>query len=119
MKGLSAHVLTGPIYVDGAEPGDMLEVRIHKFDLRVPYGVNNSGPRTGVLGDLLSAPTPKIMVRARAGPRSEQSPAAQSAGAAGHHMYAPVASGSTCLTSVGSAGATTIFAHGWKCSMIE
>jgi acetamidase/formamidase len=61
VKGLSAHVLTGPIYVEGAEPGDMLEVRIHKFDLRVPCGVNNSGPRTGVLGDLLSAPTPKII----------------------------------------------------------
>jgi acetamidase/formamidase len=61
VKGLSAHVLTGPLYVEGAMPGDMLEVRIHKFDLRVPYGVNNSGPRTGVLGDLLAAPTPKII----------------------------------------------------------
>src|SRR5215471_16215642 len=61
VKGLSAHVLTGPLYVEGAAPGDMLEVRIHKFDLRVPYGVNNSGPRAGVLGDLLTAPTPKII----------------------------------------------------------
>jgi acetamidase/formamidase len=61
VKGLSAHVLTGPLYVEGALPGDMLEVRIHKFDLRVPYGVNNSGPRTGVLGDLLTAPMPKII----------------------------------------------------------
>src|SRR5579859_2507279 len=61
VKGLSAHVLTGPLYVDGAMPGDMLEVRIHKFDLRTPYGVNNSGPRTGVLGDLLQAPTPKVI----------------------------------------------------------
>jgi acetamidase/formamidase len=61
VKGLSAHVLTGPLYVEEAAPGDMLEVRIHKFDLRVPYGVNNSGPRTGVLGDLLAAPTPKII----------------------------------------------------------
>jgi len=61
VKGLSAHVLTGPLYVEGAMPGDMLEVRIHKFDLRVPYGVNNSGPGTGVLGELLSAPTPKII----------------------------------------------------------
>jgi acetamidase/formamidase len=61
VKGLSAHVLTGPLYVEDAAPGDMLEVRIHKFDLRVPYGVNNSGPRTGVLGDLLTAPTPKII----------------------------------------------------------
>jgi acetamidase/formamidase len=61
VKGLSAHVLTGPLYVEGAEPGDMLEVRIRKFDLRVPYGVNNSGPRTGVLGELLAAPAPKII----------------------------------------------------------
>jgi acetamidase/formamidase len=61
VKGLSAHVLTGPLYVEEAAPGDMLEVRIHKFDLRVPYGVNNSGPRTGVLGELLTAPTPKII----------------------------------------------------------
>src|SRR5262249_47400181 len=61
VRGLGAHVLTGPIYVEGAMPGDMLEVRIHKFDLRVPYGVNNSGPGTGVLGELLSAPTPKII----------------------------------------------------------
>jgi acetamidase/formamidase len=61
VKGLSAHVLTGPLYVEGAEPGDMLEVRIRKFDLRVPYGVNNSGPRTGVLGELLATPAPKII----------------------------------------------------------
>src|SRR5258708_39654475 len=61
VKGLSAHVLTGPLYVEGAEPGDMLEVRMRKIDLRVPSGVNNSGPRTGVLGDLLTAPAPKII----------------------------------------------------------
>jgi acetamidase/formamidase len=61
VKGLSAHVLTGPIYVEGAEPGDMLEVRILKLELRVPYGVNNSGPRTGVLPELLAAPAPKII----------------------------------------------------------
>lgn len=61
VKGLSAHVLTGPIYVEGAEPGDMLEVRIYKMELRVPYGVNNSGPRVGVLPHLLTAPAPKII----------------------------------------------------------
>ena len=58
-KGMSVHVLTGPIYVDGAAPGDMLEVRIHSLELRVPYGVNNSGPTSGVLPGLLSAPAPK------------------------------------------------------------
>ena len=40
----SGHVLTGPIYIDDAEPGDMLEVRILKVTPRVPYGVNSSGP---------------------------------------------------------------------------
>lgn len=38
------HVLTGPIYIEGAEPGDMLEIRIRKVTPRVPYGVNNPGP---------------------------------------------------------------------------
>lgn len=41
--GFGGHVLTGPIFVDGAEPGDMLEVRILKVTPRVPYGVNNAG----------------------------------------------------------------------------
>src|SRR5215813_4959689 len=32
-KGPGGHILTGPVYVDGAEPGDTLEVRIQKIDL--------------------------------------------------------------------------------------
>src|ERR1700722_12276666 len=55
-KGASAHVLTGPIYVEGAAPGDMLEVRIIALEHRVPYGVNNSNHGTGVLPDLLPGP---------------------------------------------------------------
>jgi len=35
--------LTGPIYIDGAEPGDMLEIRILKVTPRVPYGENDAG----------------------------------------------------------------------------
>src|SRR6202040_1566503 len=31
-KGMSVHVLTGPIYVEEAAPGDMLEVRVHKLE---------------------------------------------------------------------------------------
>ncbi|MGZ8201820.1 MAG: acetamidase/formamidase family protein [Burkholderiales bacterium] len=49
------HVLTGPIYIEGAEPGDMLEVRVLDVAFRVPYGVNGIGPGSGVLPDLLSA----------------------------------------------------------------
>ena len=60
-KGASAHILTGPIYVEEAEPGDMLEVRILALEYRVPYGVNNSNRGTGVLPDLLSAATPKVI----------------------------------------------------------
>jgi len=37
------HVLTGPIYIDGAEPGDMLEIRIKAVTPRVPYGANGAG----------------------------------------------------------------------------
>ena len=43
------HILTGPVYINGAEPGDTLEVQILDIDLRVPYGVNNTSPLGGVL----------------------------------------------------------------------
>jgi len=43
-NGWGGHVLTGPIYIEGAEPGDMLEVKIISVEPRVPYGVNNPGP---------------------------------------------------------------------------
>ncbi|WP_432505715.1 acetamidase/formamidase family protein [Kineococcus arenarius] len=42
------HVLTGPVYVEGAEPGDMIEIEVLDLDTRVPYGVNNTGPTSGV-----------------------------------------------------------------------
>jgi acetamidase/formamidase len=60
-KEAGAHVLTGPIYVEGAEPGDMLEVRVRDIDFRVPYGVNNSGKGTGVLPDVHTQAYPKII----------------------------------------------------------
>jgi acetamidase/formamidase len=37
-KNGGSHVLTGPIYVEGAEPGDTLEVRIVKVENRTPWG---------------------------------------------------------------------------------
>ena len=43
------HVVTGPIFVRGAEPGDMLEIQIRDIELRVNYGINNTGPTSGVL----------------------------------------------------------------------
>jgi acetamidase/formamidase len=44
------HYLTGPVYVDGAEPGNVLEVQIRKVTLAVPYAVNSMG-QNGVLAD--------------------------------------------------------------------
>ena len=39
-KGPGGHILTGPVYVEGAEPGDVLEVRILSIDLALDYGYN-------------------------------------------------------------------------------
>jgi acetamidase/formamidase len=39
-KGPGGHILTGPIAVEGAEPGDTLEVRVLKIDLAIPYAYN-------------------------------------------------------------------------------
>ena len=50
-EGRSGHVITGPIYIDDAEPGDMLEIQILDLTTRVPYGINNTGPTSGVFGD--------------------------------------------------------------------
>jgi acetamidase/formamidase len=60
-KGLGVHVLTGPIWIEGAAPGDMLEVRVVDLEFRVPYGVNNTGPGSGVLPTLVDKPTPRII----------------------------------------------------------
>ena len=47
--GRGGHILTGPIYVQDAEPGDMLEIQIMDLQTRVPYGINNAGQTSGVL----------------------------------------------------------------------
>jgi acetamidase/formamidase len=43
------HIMTGPIYVNGAMPGDVLEVRILDVGLSVPYGYNRFRPNGGTL----------------------------------------------------------------------
>ena len=39
-KGPGGHILTGPVYVEGAEPGDVLEVKILSIQLAIDYGYN-------------------------------------------------------------------------------
>lgn len=48
-RGPGGHVLTGPVYVDGAEPGDVLEVRFLSIDLDVPYACNSFSSRSGFI----------------------------------------------------------------------
>ncbi len=49
--GSVGNALTGPIYVEGAEPGDMLEVRILEFEFLHPYGWTQFRPYKGTLPD--------------------------------------------------------------------
>ena len=39
-KGPGGHILTGPVYIEGAEPGDVLEVKVLAIDLALDYGYN-------------------------------------------------------------------------------
>jgi len=50
-RGPGAHPMTGPIYVEGATPGDVLEVRIQAIDYLHNFGVNAFAPGGGVLPD--------------------------------------------------------------------
>ena len=50
-RGPGPHVLTGPIEIRGAEPGDVLEVRILDVTLALDYGYNRQRAYTGALPD--------------------------------------------------------------------
>ena len=39
-RGPGGHILTGPVFVTGAEPGDALEVKVLSIDLPIAYGYN-------------------------------------------------------------------------------
>jgi acetamidase/formamidase len=39
-RGPGGHILTGPIYVEGAEPGNVLQVDVLSIDLPIDYGYN-------------------------------------------------------------------------------
>ena len=48
-EGRDGHIITGPIYIEGAEPGDMLEVEILDVTTRVNWGINSTSANGGVL----------------------------------------------------------------------
>jgi len=49
-RGPGGHVLTGPIYIEEAEPGDVLEIKINSIELPIAYGYNAIG-QNGFLSD--------------------------------------------------------------------
>jgi acetamidase/formamidase len=54
-RGPGPHILTGPIEVRGAQPGDVLEVRILDISLAVDYGYNRQRPYNGALPEEFTA----------------------------------------------------------------
>ena len=57
---VGGHFLIGPIYIEDAEPGDSLEVRILDVTPRLPYGSNGARPGGGTLPDLVPRPYSKV-----------------------------------------------------------
>ena len=46
---IGRHILTGPVFVEGAEPGNVLEIRIHEIKVRTDWGYNVQRPLMGTL----------------------------------------------------------------------
>jgi len=62
-EGRSGHVITGPIAITGAEPGDVLEIQILELTTRAPFGINNTGSSAGVFGSGYPGSRPSDAVR--------------------------------------------------------
>ena len=59
-KGPGGHILTGPVFVEGAEPGDALEVKILSIDLAIAYGYNGC---SGFLRENCTPSTPSKIIQ--------------------------------------------------------
>src|SRR5436190_10304296 len=60
-RGPGGHPMTGPIYIDGAQPGDTLEIRIVAIEFLHNFGVNAFSPGGGVLPDEFPYQALKLM----------------------------------------------------------
>lgn len=60
-KGPGGHILTGPIYIEGAEAGDVLEVRIQSIKLAIPYSYTAFRPGAGFLPEDFQTSKMKII----------------------------------------------------------
>ena len=50
-RGASSHILNGPVFVEDARPGDVLEVFFERIDLRYDWGFNAILPMKGGLSE--------------------------------------------------------------------
>ena len=57
LRGPGGHILTGPIYVEGADSGDVLEVRILSISLPMDYGYNGC---RGFIPELCGPPQTRV-----------------------------------------------------------
>jgi acetamidase/formamidase len=60
-RGPGGHILTGPIYVEEADSGDVLQVDIERVDLAIPYAYNGFGPNRGWLPEDFTHAKTKII----------------------------------------------------------
>jgi acetamidase/formamidase len=70
-RGPGPHVLTGPIEIKGAMPGDVLEVRILDVQLALDWGYNRQRPYAGTLPDEFPALWNRIIPIDRAAKTAE------------------------------------------------
>ncbi len=48
-RGPGPHIMVGPVYINGAEPGDVLEVRVLSVDVAYTFGYSRLSSRGGTL----------------------------------------------------------------------
>lgn len=53
-SGIRGHMLTGPVYIEGAEPGDTLEIRMLDLQFPADFGVNSVWPGGGGIPDAVT-----------------------------------------------------------------
>jgi len=50
-RGPGGHILTGPVYIEGAETGDVLQIHIKRISLAISYAYNGFRYGAGILTD--------------------------------------------------------------------
>src|SRR5580704_8497663 len=60
-RGPGGHLLTGPVAIEGAAPGDVLEVRIREIRMDVPFAYNSYRKGAGFLPDEFEGGRTKII----------------------------------------------------------